>query len=223
MKTGHIYGLASSKDEVIKYIGATKKILSQRLSGHLYESKNKKSKSNKDLWIYDEINSGFKINIIELDSVDILELHKNECNYIKLFRSFGANLVNSNDGGKGYNPIKSVVEKISSYRKGNKLAPEHYKNLCESNKRRRIRNPKINTGPRLKPVDQLDLNGNYIKSWESIRSACDSLKLSSGSIVKCCNPHRNYVQKHKTCGGFKWRYSQKQLTEKSGNSYLNQN
>lgn len=208
MKTGYIYGLVSSKDEVIKYIGATKKPLTYRLSGHLYESKNKKSKSNKDLWIQNEVNNGFKINIVELDSVDLIELHKIECNYIKLFKSFGAKLVNSNDGGRGCNPIKSVVEKISNYRKGNKLPPEHYKNLCASNKRRRIRNPKIKINTRLKCVDQLDLNGNLIKSWASIKSACDSLKLDGSTISKCCKSYADCAQNNKTYRGFKWRYSQ---------------
>jgi group I intron endonuclease len=51
-----------------------------------------------------------------------------------------------------------------------------------------------------RPINQLDLENNIIKSWSSIIDAVDTLKLHSPNIIKVCNGKRN------TCGGFKWKY-----------------
>jgi hypothetical protein len=214
MKTGYIYGLTSSRDGIIKYIGATKRDLKIRTYAHIYEGK--KRSSIKCEWIRNEMLEGYKIESIELDIVPVNDLLIKEVEYIKLFKSFGAKLVNSNDGGVGKNPIKSLVEKISSFRRGKPLPEIHYKNLCKAKSRNKkefyIKDHKIkpdgkrgHTFP-TKSVVQLDFNGDLIKIWPSINSVCQELGLDSGSIVKCCNPNNTYKKPQFSCGGFKWKY-----------------
>ena len=54
-----------------------------------------------------------------------------------------------------------------------------------------------------KPVLQYDLNGNFIREWESIHKATKQLNLNNGKISLCCNNKRNQT------GGFKWVYGKK--------------
>lgn len=49
-------------------------------------------------------------------------------------------------------------------------------------------------------VIQEDLEGNFIKEWNSASEACKILDIDSGGISKCCKG------KLKTVNGFKWRW-----------------
>lgn len=49
-----------------------------------------------------------------------------------------------------------------------------------------------------KPIIQLDLFGNVIKEWETIKMAQETLKVCH--ISDCCK------EKRKTAGGYKWKY-----------------
>jgi len=51
-----------------------------------------------------------------------------------------------------------------------------------------------------KPVVQLDLNGNFIKEWESILRASKKLNINDSNIVMVLKNKRNKA------GGFKWKY-----------------
>lgn len=52
-----------------------------------------------------------------------------------------------------------------------------------------------------KKVCQYDLQGNFIKEWESVVEASKKLKLSQGNISSCCRGER------KTTGGYMWKYT----------------
>lgn len=54
---------------------------------------------------------------------------------------------------------------------------------------------------RRKKVIQYDLNGNFIKIWNSATEVKQELKIHNGDIGKCCKG------KHKTAGGYKWKYA----------------
>ena len=54
---------------------------------------------------------------------------------------------------------------------------------------------------RYKPVYQFDLNGNFIKCYESVTQAAKENNLSKQGISKSCNDWS------KTCGGYFWSYS----------------
>ena len=53
-----------------------------------------------------------------------------------------------------------------------------------------------------KKVNQYDKLGNFIKCWNSIKEAEQTLNLSTGKISRCC---RNEYGR-KTVGGYIWRY-----------------
>lgn len=62
----------------------------------------------------------------------------------------------------------------------------------------------VSTGPskRRKEVDQLDLDGNFIKTWESITKVEKELKIYNINAV--CKG------KQETAGGYKWKYKIKE-------------
>ena len=53
-----------------------------------------------------------------------------------------------------------------------------------------------------KEVNQYDLQGNFIKTWNSIKQAKENLGISA-HISDCCEGKR------KTAGGYIWKYKKK--------------
>ena len=53
---------------------------------------------------------------------------------------------------------------------------------------------------RAKRVNQYDLDGNYLKTWNCIREVERQLNICNGDIVKCCK------NKKRTAGGYIWKY-----------------
>ena len=62
--------------------------------------------------------------------------------------------------------------------------------------------PYIN--PSHKQVDQFDLEGNYIQTWNSISKAEATLNIAAGGITHCCRG------KYNQSGGYKWKYTNKE-------------
>lgn len=60
------------------------------------------------------------------------------------------------------------------------------------------KNKKIKKPPYCHPVDQYDLNGDFIKRWNNTKVIGDSLNIKTASISSCIN------NKYKSAGGFKW-------------------
>jgi len=54
--------------------------------------------------------------------------------------------------------------------------------------------------PKSKKVVQYDLDGNLIKTWDSIIDIEKNLNINSGNICSVCKGN------YKTAGGFKWKY-----------------
>ena len=50
-----------------------------------------------------------------------------------------------------------------------------------------------------KAVDQLTLDGQYIKTFKSVKAASEACGLSSGAIS-------NAIRKETTSGGFRWQH-----------------
>lgn len=98
MSTVTVYGLSSSEDDKIRYVGQTTRELKQRLIHHLYDAKtlNKIHKSN---WIKKVLNDGYKINIFIIEENAIWA--ESEIKWIKYYRDEGIDLVNTTDGGEG--------------------------------------------------------------------------------------------------------------------------
>jgi len=94
MATFKIYGL--KEGDSIRYIGQTKFNIYKRYREHLKESK----PCYKNSWIKSLLANGLipKIELID-ECYTREEANKKEIHYIKLFKSFGAKLVNSTIGG----------------------------------------------------------------------------------------------------------------------------
>ena len=58
----------------------------------------------------------------------------------------------------------------------------------------------INYGTRGKKAIQYDLQGNFIKEWNSAKEASDKLGISANSICSCRSGKLN------SAGGYKWKY-----------------
>lgn len=55
---------------------------------------------------------------------------------------------------------------------------------------------------RSRKVEQYDLNGNFIRTWDTIKQAADELKTNTANIIACCQG------KYKKSHGFIWRYKE---------------
>jgi hypothetical protein len=86
----------------------------------------------------------------------------------------------------GVKKSKEFCELLSKQRIGISFSEETKRKISEN---------KINKG--IKPVLQYDLEGNFIKEWESIKSTRLIIK---GDVQACCN------NKQKTAGGYLWKY-----------------
>ena len=53
---------------------------------------------------------------------------------------------------------------------------------------------------RAKKVNQYDLEHKFIKRWDSLKEASETLNINYGNISSCC------IGNHKTAGGFIWEY-----------------
>ena len=150
------------------------------------------------------------------DNVLKENLNLKEIEWIEYYDSFynGYNLTTGGD--TNYIVSEEYRRKLSESRKGksswNKGIPmneESKKKLSESLKGRVIStetrkrmSESAKGGPKIKPVSKYDLNGNFIKTYSSIKEAImENPKSSSSNIGAVCKGHR--IQ----CGGFIWKYA----------------
>jgi hypothetical protein len=160
--------------------------------------------------------------IIEIDYVDDNEWRFWESWYIELFKSWGFELENKNNGGGGRGPgwisppernakIKislqnhsqhytdEVKEKIS---KGNKGKPrpfteEHKQNMLKAKRKQ------------AKPLLMFNLNEELIREWESKGQAALWIKEQTGKTSNLTSQIKDCILgRQKTAFGFKWKYKQ---------------
>lgn len=65
------------------------------------------------------------------------------------------------------------------------------------NANRRMRNDK-----RKRKVVQLDMNGNYIKTWDSLHQIYNELNMANRGLVGCVKHRKGFNSAY----GFKWLY-----------------
>jgi hypothetical protein len=148
-----------------------------------------------------------------------------ECHYINLFKSWGYKLENKNDGGGGPTKYSEEVRRIISEKKtgmkynltqegkigkSEKLTGiKRSKETCRLISQRKTNHPcytleladKISqNSPFKKKVTQLDINGNIISEFNSMKIASKTTSISYNGISLCC------LGINKTAGGFKWKY-----------------
>lgn len=104
------------------------------------------------------------------------------------------------DNPYGYKEVNHIDEcKTNNSAKNLEWCDRKYNINYGTTQQRRA--AKIINGPRAKAIDQLDLNGNYIRSFPS---AAEANRLYGFSRTCICNVIKG---KQETSSGFKWRFS----------------
>lgn len=113
-----IYGLVDSNDiDNIKYVGFTKKKVSYRLNNHIYEANKTPNLNKRTKWVA----SCSEVKYIILDKVLKSEAIFWEKYWISQIKSWGFELVNSNNGGGGsLSKSKEFSDWLSRRNEGNK-------------------------------------------------------------------------------------------------------
>jgi len=202
MKTTFIYYL--EKDNVPIYIGKSN-YPKQRMSTDHYK------------------NFGSNIKQYIIDEVPIDEWRFWEQFYIDLFRSWNCNLKQQKKGGGGLcHHTKIAIDKIKQAQVNRDYShlsnPERSRKISEATKGKKktgdlshLWNPKriekIKKSRTGKPhpkksnhILQFDLEGKFIKEWNSAEEAANELKLSSNRIRATC------LEKQNKSGNFIWKY-----------------
>ena len=150
-----IYGLRCPKTDQIRYVG---KSINPRVrySRHITE----KSDYHRNRWINKLKSEGLKPELVVIDEVYDKNWKEAEINYIRLFKSFGADLVNKTSGGDS-GPV-CYKAKNANWGKVGKL------------------------NHRSKAVYVFDKIGNFIEEIGSLRQAQKKYNVDFSSIIKCC-------------------------------------
>jgi len=99
---------------------------------------------------------------------------------------------------KEYGYRVDIVEYKHSYNERVRLAGSKSTKKTLSSRKNGI----ISGKKRSKKVLQYDLEGNFVKEWNSIREAHYNTNISRMGISRCCNNTPSYI----TAGGYKWKY-----------------
>jgi len=160
-----VYSLSHPTTKEVRYIGVTSGTLNQRLSQHIWDSKNKMS--HKCNWIKSVVLETGQVPIIELlDETEDWELI--EQYWISQFKSWGFSLVNTDSGGKGvYKDVRGRSRSIDAHKKH---------------------------------VFQYELDGTYIRSWDSLVEANKYYGTTKGTIGECAKG------RSKSSCGFRWSF-----------------
>ena len=227
METTNIYILIDPITEQVRYVGKANNV-SQRYHAHL--NKARKHQIHKVNWIKGLKEKGLKPIVVAIYFVPIKEWHYFEKFWIVQFKTWGFDLINYTLGGDGctfgnqtsfkkgnipwnagtikkricivcgkeFKPhSNSTKQKSCSYKCAASIrkSKTQFKNGNKPwNKNKR--GYKLNA----KSVIQMDLTGNYIKTFYSCKEAANEMNCSVDNIRNVC------LNKAKTAKGFKWKY-----------------
>jgi hypothetical protein len=102
-----IYALLDPRDESVRYVGATRKRLSQRLRHHEQSRHAAHNTAPRYEWLRDLAAAGLRPRIQELEVVPELRKAEAEQRWIEHYRGLGSDLLNVKRGGGG--PSSSAV------------------------------------------------------------------------------------------------------------------
>lgn len=158
--------------------------------------------------------------IFEIDCVDDSEWRFWESWYIELFKSWGFELENKNNGGGGRGPgwisspernakIKASMKNHSQY-----YTDEVRKKISSSNKgkskpftKEHQQNMLIAKRKQAKPLLMYDLDNNLIREWESKGQAAEWIKETKKRQGNLTSQIKDAILgRQKTAFGYKWKY-----------------
>lgn len=174
MKMVKIYTLEDPESGDIRYVGMTTGTLKQRLSQHVYDGRNRRS--HKSNWISSmlKVDKRPVIKLLEECHEDIWE--DVERMYISLFKTWGFNLTNLDEGGKG-----SIINRKDRHVCG-------YLRSIEAHK---------------KVISMYNMNGDHVRDFKSLNEAtfyCTGENKKKSTITECLRGRA------KTAYGYLWTY-----------------
>lgn len=215
----YIYSLSCPENGIVRYIGKANN-LKNRLSKHI----NGKDCSRRYNWILSLKRKGLIPEMNIIDEVPYCDWQFWEKHYIKLYKSFGADLVNGNDGGAGAEPTVASIEKwkksisgrpfvmtqaridANNRRKESNWEPwnkgkMYTRNISKEESEKRSKSQVGKHGG--KPVAQYDLDGNLIKIWpNAYRIEKESgINITFQDVSACC------IGKTKHAKGYMWKFT----------------
>ncbi len=243
MYEGYIYKIINDVNDKV-YIGQTRRTVEERWICHIYDTRNKNDNmiihksmnkygvdkfhpvivekiiedsllklieklNEKEKYYISEFNTvrpfGYNIsiggNVLDFNKVAVDQYDLN-CNYIDSFDSItNASLITGI-------PRASIDKCVSDVATSNKSA---YGYVFVKSGSLPYQVNEIN-----RKVNQYDLNGNFIKTYNSIKEASDAMGIHTSNINYCCKK-----QKYKTAGKYIWRYIDDILTEEEVESLNN--
>jgi len=209
----YIYGLVDPRSGLIRYIGKSNKP-DKRLGNHI--NRCNKSISHKNSWIIGLLKNDLRPELIIIDEVDISEWEFWEKHYIKLFKTWGFNLVNSTNGGECGSSDPEVLKRMVETRRKNgsyHLSQETKNKMSQSRTgsgnyfygRKLSDEHKIKIG--IKSLNRgikevLEVKDNGMTIWfPSLKDAAKFYKLKDASgITHCCKG------RIATSNKSKWKY-----------------
>lgn len=111
-----VYGLSSSEDGRIRYVGQTKNTLGRRIAGHRRHSRLRTNPVNK--WISEVLNSEHKLQIEVLQDNAIFDI--SEIEWISFFKCICDDLFNEQSGGVnggGHKRSEVTIAKMTESKK----------------------------------------------------------------------------------------------------------
>ena len=204
---GYVYcitNLINSK----RYVGKTISTIDERWREHCQDSQKERCEKRP---LYDAMNKygieNFKIEELEYIEDDS-QLSEREIFWINELQTYGRNGYNATLGGDG-KCLYDHMEIIELYKLGYSITKITDKLNCDPSTIRKVLKANgIKSRRNSKIVDQFDLAGNYIQTFDSTMEAAEWLrdkgitksKTASKEISACCNGKR------KTIYGYKWSF-----------------
>lgn len=207
----YIYGLSSSKDGIIRYVGQTKNALKNRLNEHKCDALTRKLKSHKCNWIRKIYKTGFKLQIELIEVTDELHWQEREIYWIQEYRKKDSNLINQLDGGQSggiggkYFPysyfetkefIKEIGVSFNSFKEYKSFVYKHneYKNRLPLNPKKvfEYRNEWISWGD--------FFSNDYVSDKEKeqkILSYDDAKKILAENNIHNMHDYEKFIQNRK--------------------------
>jgi hypothetical protein len=151
----------------IRYIGRTTQSLNKRLIGHI--SKSKLKQTHRDFWIQSLLKQGLIPKIKELKTVEGWSYsHEIEKNYIKKALKYNFKLTNHDDRGEGCK--NKIITDFQKLKISNTLKYKYENNIIKPTNTTKI--------------SIYDLNGNFIKEFNSCSECVKILNVPQSSLEK---------------------------------------
>lgn len=208
-----IYKITSPNNKI--YIGQSIDILA-RFRAH----------RSKNIYKLKKLHSSFNSHGINNHTFDIINVLPNDCEqdvlnkyeqiYMDFYRNCNIELLNIKEGGNGHGKHSEETKKIIKDKRALQVFSEESKikriNTLKKVIHTKEWNYKVGLGQigkfvseeskskLRKSILQYDLNGNFIKEWDSSRNASKFYNTTESNICNCLRENA------KTAKGFKWEY-----------------